>query len=169
MKSVLTLASLIITTISASAQVDWKTVESNGIKFDYKINGANLQGKVSCATNGWVAVGFDPDVKMMGADIIIGYVDANGAHVRDDFGNKEKFHVSDVSLGGIDNLTEIGGSEVNGVTEISFTTPLNSGDPFDKVLDPAQPHIIMMACGKAGTDNFTGLHSKVAVVNVTGL
>ncbi len=161
------IASVNLNSISAYAQdSDFKIVESNGIKFSYKIDGPNLVAEVSCATDGWVAVGFDPDMKMMGSNIIIGYVDAKGVSVRDDYGHKPGGHVSDVSLGGTDNLTAISGEELNGVTTIRFTIPTDSKDQFDRPLAAGSAHKVMLACGKAGSDNFVSMHKAVALVNL---
>ena len=50
------------------------------------IDEENLNIQVTAQTTGWVAVGFDPSSKIKDANILIGYVAADGAFLRDDFG-----------------------------------------------------------------------------------
>ena len=49
-------------------------IEAEGISFAWTIEGDLIHVRLSAKTEGWVAVGFDPEDVMAGADIIIGMV-----------------------------------------------------------------------------------------------
>ena len=94
---------------------------------------------------------------MLDANIIIGYVDQTGVYVRDDFGDSAYSHASDISSGGTDNITNITGSEEEGVTEINFSIPLDSGDTFDRVLTQGNVYPVILAYGS--NDDFDSIHT----------
>jgi hypothetical protein len=113
-----------------------------------------------------VAVGFDPDSMMLGANIIIGYVSSGTPTLRDDYGWQLTSHRDDQLLGGTRNVTVDGGTESAGTTEIMFTIPLNSGDSYDKVLVPGGSYPILLAMGPNGADDFSIQHIAVAVAQI---
>ncbi|UCF70764.1 MAG: hypothetical protein JSW49_00350 [candidate division WOR-3 bacterium] len=127
-----------------------KTVE--GITLSWRTNDADdsLLVKVSATTIGMVLIGFydDPLNGLRDANIITGYVVSDTAYVRDNYGTGEEAYAPDTTApGGTDDVTEKDGSEVEGVTEISFTIPLNSGDARDIVLELGQEHVVFLAWG----------------------
>ncbi len=133
--------------------------------FHWKTQNDSLKCILSCTTTGWVAVGFDPTARMQNANFIIGYVQPNGqVYIRDDFGVSQTAHASDISLGGSDNLANKAGKEEAGVTTISFTIPLNSGDSYDKPLNPTSTYPVIFA--KGNSDDYNSLHSGTSVVNL---
>ena len=107
----------------------------------------NLFVKVSAPTAGWVAVGFAPTAGMQDANIIIGYVLNDTAHIRDDFGTGLHSHAADTSLGGTDDVTDKAGTETSGTTEITFIIPLDSGDTRDQILEIGQLYPVILAWG----------------------
>ncbi|MFC1887409.1 DOMON domain-containing protein [Candidatus Cloacimonadota bacterium] len=136
-----------------------------GVTLQYRIDNENLHCILSANTNGWVAVGFNPTSMMEDANFIIGYTQGNNIFLRDDWGTGTTTHASDTSLGGTDNVTEIGGSESNGVTEIEFSIPLNSGDQYDQVLELEQTYTIILARGD--TDDYSGYHTAADYSTIT--
>jgi hypothetical protein len=127
---------------------DYNTKTVNNITLQWKTDTlGNLLVKVSATTVGWIAVGFDPTAGMQDANIIIGYVLNDTAHIRDDFGTGLHAHVADTTIGGTDDVSDKAGSEIGGVTEISFTIPLDSGDPRDRVLEIGQSYQVILALG----------------------
>ncbi len=128
------------------------------ITFTWKPEGGNLNATVKAPTTGWVAVGFDPAVAMKDANLIIGYVKNGQVFIRDDYGSELTGHDADVNGGGQDNVTNKSGKEEEGVTEISFTIPLDSGDERDRKLVVGQTHKVLLAYGPNGADNFTTQH-----------
>lgn len=141
-------------------------VSSQGITLKWEMEGTLLNVTLSATTTGWVAAGFDPTSRMQNANIIIGYVASGTAHVRDDFGTGIASHASDESLGGVDNITNVGGSEVDGVTEINFTIPLDSGDGYDRVLQAGNTYTVLLAHGSDGSDEFSVYHAVRTSVEI---
>ncbi len=127
---------------------DYKTKTVNNITLQWKTDTLdNLLVKVSATTVGWVAVGFDPSAGMQDANIIIGYVANDTAYIRDDFGTGLHAHAADITLGGTDDVSDAAGTETGGMTEISFTIPLDSGDSRDRVLAVGQSYTVILAWG----------------------
>ena len=128
-----------------------------GINFSYRISGDSLHCYLIANTEGWIAVGFNPSVQMKDANFIIGYVEDDVVYIRDDWGTSSSQHQSDVSLGGADNVTVLGGSETGGITTIQFRIPLDSGDAYDRVLIAGNSYTIILAKGSG--DSFGSYHS----------
>lgn len=131
---------------------------SGGITLRWRVSGDSLDVIVSADTTGWVAVGFDPTSRMQDANIIIGYVEGPMISIRDDFGTSISSHSSDESLGGTGDVTNVSGSEAAGITEISFTIPLDSGDQYDRPLAEGSSYKVLLAYGPDGSDDFTTYH-----------
>ncbi len=142
----------------------FKEVTAAGVTFDWKITGSNIEIGLKARTSGWVAVAFDPTTLMKGANFIIGYVKDGKVFVADQFGNQLTNHAADTTLGGQDNVTNVSGKEENGVTEIHFTIPLNSGDQYDKPL-AAGKHVVLLAHGDG--DDFETPHKPDARAKLT--
>ncbi len=121
---------------------------------------------ISAPTTGWVAVGFDPSAAMKDADIIIGYVENGDVFISDDWGDGHITHSPDTELGGASNVTVIAGTETDGITELSFSIPLDSGDQYDKVLREGMTVSVIMAYGPQGSDDFQGYHAWAETVEL---
>ncbi len=137
----------------------------DGIVFAWKVADENLNVKISAKTTGWVGIGFNPTNKMLGADYVLGYVKNGKVKVRDDYGDTERAHRSDEKLGGTDNVTLVGGEEKGGMTTVEFSIPLNSGDKYDTVIDPAAETVVLLAYG-AGRDSFRSKHKDRKTIKV---
>jgi PKD repeat protein len=145
----------------------YKEITSQGITLKWMVDGANLKVIVSAPTLGWVSAGFNPSQdNHKDANIIIGYVKSGTVYIQDNFGTAAFVHASDVSLGGTDNVTDATGTESSGVTEIGFTIPLDSGDPYDRALTPGQSYKVILAYGPNGADNFTSQHLGATIVTI---
>lgn len=145
---------------------EYKKIIEDSISFQWKAEGANLHVILSAPTTGWVGVGFDPTSQMKDANFIIGYVTASGVQIRDDYGISETNHQSDVSLGGTDNVTGKQGSESEGITEIRFSIPLDSGDQFDRPLVAGQTYTLILAYGPNDADDFETKHTKIVITSI---
>lgn len=141
------------------------TVSDGPMSFSWSVEGSMLKVKLTGKTKGWVAVGFNPEVMMKGANFIMGYVKDGKVKVTDHFGNSERNHKADTKDGGKNNFSGVSGSEKGGVTEISFTIPLDSGDPKDKAIDPTLTTTVLLAMG-GGRDSFRSVHSYKSVFEV---
>jgi hypothetical protein len=145
----------------------FKQASAGGVTLNWKVEGSNLRVKVSASTTGWVAVGFDPTNRMQNANIIIGYVVGSDAFIRDDYGSAPTAHQADTNGGGTDDVTAKGGSEVGGVTEITFTIPLDSGDARDRALTEGNTYTVIFGRGPDGADNFSVQHGARATASIT--
>lgn len=115
-------------------------------------------GLVSPGT-GYLAIGFDPDRRMKGANYILGAVNGIAISMRDDYGTGTTSHEADTSQGGTHDILEAAGREVGGRTMFEFAIPLNSGDPLDKPLEPGLTYQILVAYHTTN-DSFNAKHSR---------
>lgn len=128
------------------------------VNFFWRIDGDRLFVRLSAATTGWVGIGFNPQQRMKGANFILGMVDQGKVMVTDDFGTGTIKHKPDSSSGGNTDLMHVYGLEENGITEIGFSIPLDSGDPMDTALSPKGNTTILLAHGD-GPDSFQARHA----------
>jgi hypothetical protein len=115
-------------------------------------------GLVSPGT-GYVAIGFDPDHRMKGADFIIAAVEDGRLLIRDDYGDGSVRHTADTLLGGTDDVIEAAGTERNGGTTVEFVIPLTTRDEYDKTLVPGRTYHILVAYHNP-SDSFAARHSR---------
>ncbi len=141
---------------------------ASGIRFSWSIVGDRLIGAVSSPDTGWVAVGFGGEGPLMyGSDIVIGYVDARGAHVEDDFANTPVTHVSDTSLGGHDDVLGSAGLVTKAGTTIEFERPLTAHDSTDQPIKAGQTHVLLASAdAKDFTSYHAGGHKAVALLDL---
>jgi len=128
---ILTLITFLVHGVCLADGYDHK-IEAGKLTFQWKTDAENIHIKLSAKTTGWVGVGFNPSKEMKDANIILGYVKKGKVKVTDHFGTTKRQHKADKKLGGKKDITNINGKEENGITEISFTIPLDSGDAKDK-------------------------------------
>jgi hypothetical protein len=143
-------------------------LELKNMKFSWTIEGDHINVMLSAKTTGWVSIGFDPESVMQGANIIIGTVEEGKLKVEDHFGNKKRGHKSDEALGGSNDILNSSGSEENGVTTISFTFPLDTGDKYDKAINPKGTGRVMLAYG-TGKNSFKTRHRFRTVYEINYL
>jgi hypothetical protein len=125
--------------------------------FEWSIVGDRLIGAVSSPDSGWVAVGFGGEGPLMyGADIVIGYVDARGAHVEDHYADTPTSHLPDTALGGHDDVLASAGLLTAAGTTIEFERPLAAHDSTDRAIVAGQTHVIMASSGSA---DFVSYHA----------
>ena len=142
--------------------------QASGLTFQWSVAGDRLIGAVSSPDTGWVAVGFGGDGPLMyGADIVIGYVDARGAHVEDDFANTPVTHVADTSLGGHDDVLASAGLVTKEGTTIEFERPLAAHDTTDQPIKAGQTHVIVASAdAKDFMSYHAGGHKAVALLDL---
>ncbi|MFW9996628.1 MAG: DOMON domain-containing protein [Candidatus Odinarchaeota archaeon] len=118
-------------------------------------------GLVSVGLLGWLGIGFGPrGVGMLGANIIIGYVE-NGTDlaIQDSYGIVDD-HRSDVSNGTTDDIKASAGSEDNETktTIIEFIYPLNTTDKNDYNLTLGETHGFYLS--NSNKDDFVTYHPE---------
>jgi hypothetical protein len=128
----------------------------NGIVMGWRTEGPSLIIRISAPSRGWVAVGFEPTQAMKDANFLIAYVKDGTVYVRDDYGTERGKHAADTQLGGKNDVKAISGNEKDGITEVTFSIPLDSGDVYDKPLLPGNEYLILLAFGKS--DSFSAVH-----------
>jgi hypothetical protein len=154
--SILALAFLLLP-LSLSALEYQHTLEVKNMQFSWTIEEDQIHVQLSAKTTGWVAIGFDPEKAMQGANIIIGAVKKGKLRVEDHYADRRRGHSRDKKLGGENDILNPSGSEVDGVTTISFSLLLNTGDKYDKPINPEGTTRIMLAHG-SGKDSFKNHH-----------
>jgi len=118
-------------------------------------------GLVSPGT-GWVAVGFDPETGMQGANIIIAAVVGTRLVIEDQFGTSPISHSPD----GSQDVLVSAGKESGGKTTVEFAIPLDSGDPADTALSPGTTHKVLLSYQNSD-DSFNVRHTKRTVTSLT--
>jgi hypothetical protein len=137
---------------------------------DVRVSWANdasvLRVGLASPGGGYVAIGFDPEDRMKGANIVIGYVHEGVTFVRDDFGTSVNGHTADTDRGGEDNILSSAGTEWGDHTVIEFVIPLDSGDEMDKPLRPGGTYTILVAYHDL-QDGFEARHSRRGTGEIT--
>jgi len=142
--------------------------QASGLSFEWSIVGDRLIGAVSSPDTGWVAVGFGGEGPLMyGADIVIGYVDARGAHVEDDYANTPVTHVAKTALGGHDDILGSAGLVTKAGTTLEFERPLTAHDSTDQPIKAGQTHVIVASAdAKDFAAYHAGGHKAVALLDL---
>jgi len=115
-------------------------------------------GLVSPGT-GFVAIGFDPERQMEGANYIIGSMHEGELTIRDDYGHELLAHMEDTARGSEDNIIAAAGNEWPDQTVIEFIIPLDSGDTTDKPLLPGHQYTILVSYHSM-LDSFSNQHTR---------
>ncbi len=135
------------------------------VKFRWHIEDNLLNIILSAETQGWLAVGFNPQQAMKGANFILGAVVDGQVLMADHFGTGYTKHEEDRSVGGQADVLNVHGKEENGVTEIGFSIPLDSGDAMDSKITADGETIILLAMNMT-QDSFRVHHNYRAKFKV---
>ena len=133
--------------------------------FAWTVDGDVLNVRLQGKTDSWVGIGFNPTSRMKDANIIIGFVKGGKVEVLDHYGTTEHQHQMDSRIGGESNVSNVSGKEADGMTEISFSIPLQSNDPKDRPIWTDKPNTVLLAHG-AGRDSFRTKHVRRMVLEV---
>ncbi len=104
---------------------------------------------------GWLSIGFGPENRMQGADIIIASITDGALTIEDHYGNAPTSHRKD----NVDHIIQAAGSETDGESILEFAIPLDSGDDQDKALDPGSEVTIILGFHRSN-DGLTARHSE---------
>lgn len=87
---------------------------------------------VTVENEGWIALGISESGSMIGADIIVMRMDAEGNCEAEDYWSESFVEpVKDSALGGSNDITDVTCARSSTVTEFSFRRPLETSDPND--------------------------------------
>jgi hypothetical protein len=145
-------------------------IKAQNMTFFWKVDGSNLNVKMSAPTKGWVGIGFNPSDEMKDAKFVLGYVKDGKAILSDEFGTGVSKHEAVEDLGGKSDVTLVGGSEEGGVTTLEFILPLIAKDTKGGKIDPAADTVVLLAYGP-DHDSFKMKHkfrTKITVNLTTG-
>ena len=147
----------------------FKELNQGGYTLGWRIHDNLIDVRVSYATNGWVGVGFGKTGTMEGSHIIIGFVLDGKATVEDHFGYGHDKHGPESKVGGKDSLTARGGTFADGKTTLTFTMPLNTGNPKDPVLVEGETYKVLLANGGDEAQDLETYHGRTGrmILDVT--
>lgn len=137
-----------------------------GIKLSWASDDDYLYLGMEANTSGWLAIGFDPEFAMKGANIIFMAIADGKPEVRDDFGNSNFSHSPDEELVGTNDIKEFVGSLTDEGIVFEIVIPLDSGDDFDKPLIPRNKYRIILAVNSRNTD-FDAKHTRRSSAEIT--
>jgi len=148
-------------TTGAFAPYGTKTKPGQPIKGQLPCNGAILRLDVTTGKLELVAwglrnpygIGFAPQDHPVPHGALLAA--DNGPDLR---GARPVANAPDTSLGGEDNVLEAAGTESDEGTAVEFVISLNSGDRFDKVLEPGKSYNIIVSYHRS-SDSFSTHHS----------
>lgn len=144
-----------------SGEYDFSATFGGGnFKLHWKIDSDSILIAMEGKTNGWVAIGFDPENRMEGADMVFGWVTSSGsAQAVDTYATGPTGpHPKDTDLGGKSDILCFGGIESGGKTLIEFKRLLSTGDSKDKNIPTSGELTIIWALGP--NDDFDSQHSE---------
>jgi hypothetical protein len=134
-------------------------MEAGGFRVYWTNDAIVLRMGLLSPGTGYLAIGLDPELRMQGANFILGAVRNGHTEMRDDYGTGPLSHSADVDHGGSSDILAYAGRELNGQTTIEFIIPLDSGDPFDKPLQPGNTYEVLVAFHNTD-DSFSARHSQ---------
>lgn len=149
----------------AAKPTPMKTLKAGKFTFSYSVNGKNLVASVSTKTNGWISVGFNPKNVMQDANLIIGTIVNGKPLLSDEFGDGMFSHKPDTAIGGTYNILAGDVRKDSGITTMSFTIPLDSGDSKDVKLVPGQKVKLIFATGASA--DIRKKHKDDATITIT--
>lgn len=147
---------LLSLTLISALENSIEGIEKDGMSINWEVGESEVIFTISAKTTGWISIGLEPTKMMKDADIVIGFVKDEKVYIEDHFGYKSTRHKADVELGGSDNVKLLSGSEIDGVTTLSFSMPLDSKDRYDKVLKKGMEYTLIFAYGNK--DNYRSKH-----------
>ena len=131
-----------------------------GIEVYWQNDGETIYVGLIGPGTGWVAIGFDPERRMMGANIIIAAVDDEGElSIEDHFGTTQTAHMLDATS----DILQAAGIEEEGQTLVEFAYPLRTTDHGDMPLTPGTEIAIILAYHRT-LDSLTMRHTSRSTV-----
>ncbi|NIN52846.1 MAG: hypothetical protein GTN80_07135 [Nitrososphaeria archaeon] len=144
--------------IEENEYADKVTLADGKLTINWRSDDEYLYMALKSQTSGWVAIGFEPSVRMKDADMIFGLVKEGKVTVLDLYSTGVTGpHPPDEQLGGTNNIVEYGGKEENGFTTIEFKRKLDTGDEYDNSLTKKGDVSFIWAV--ADTDDSTMKHN----------
>ncbi|MEM9078443.1 MAG: DOMON domain-containing protein [Bacteroidota bacterium] len=122
-----------------------QTLKASGIAFTYEVVGDSLECQLNAPTNGWIGVGFNDKNSIVGSDLLLFNIVDGIPSCTDLFVKGIGSPVRDDKNGGKNTINLRGGIERKSYTSITFSIPLDSGDPNDFLLLPNKEAWLILA------------------------
>ena len=120
-------------------------------------------------TGGYLGVGFEPELMMKDADMVVGWVEANGSAFVHDSYSMDSFGpvFMDLDLGGTDDLLGFSGQMRDGVVTIEFCRPLSTDDAYDNDIPREGKTKVIWAVGSELDPASLPSNAGVGVIDMT--
>ena len=128
------------------------------LKLHWRVQTDSILLAMEGKTNGWVAIGIEPENRMKGADMIFGWVTGSGIiNAKDAYATGPTGpHPPDTDLGGTSDILCYGGKQDGKTTVIEFKRLLSTGDDNDKSIPLTKDVMFIWALGP--DDDFGSEH-----------
>jgi hypothetical protein len=126
-----------------------------GMTVHWQHDGTLLYVGLEAPGSGWLSIGFGPERRMEGANILIAAIVDGVLTIADHYGNTQTSHRADT----VDHIVQAAGSEAAGLSIVEFAIPLDSGDSEDTTLAPGDEVVIILAY-HGSNDRLTARHTK---------
>ena len=124
-------------------------------------DGSMLYVGLEAPGTGWLSIGFEPERRMQGANIVIASIDDGVLTIEDHYGHTQTSHRRD----DVDHVVQAAGSESDGRSTVEFAIPLDSEDDQDKALEPGTEVVIILAYHRSN-DGLTARHSERSTTTI---
>ena len=132
-----------------------------GMSVHWQNDGSILYVGLVAPGTGWLSIGFGPENRMQGANIVIAAIDDENLVIADHYGNAPTSHRAD----DVDHVIQAAGSEADGRSILEFAIPLASGDEQDVQLEPGSEVVIILAY-HGSNDRLTTLHTARSTASI---
>ncbi|MEM6264099.1 MAG: DOMON domain-containing protein [Bacteroidota bacterium] len=152
-------------TLSLPLEEDFRSIQKNGMAFQWRIQGEFLEMKLSGPTIGWIAMGFNPKPGLTGTNLIMGHVTDQGTKMEDLYilgpGNPQPVN----KLGGTFSLPAIKGHEDDSGTYLEYQIPLQAKDAYHHTLKPGQQYYVLLAYSVSDDfDHHSRMRTEVSII-----
>lgn len=135
--------------------------KSTGMELHFLVGPVLLYVGLEAPGTGWLAVGFDAQLGMAGANIVIAAVSGGELVIEDHYGSSRTSHRKDE----INHVLFAAGREDPAGAKVEFAIPLESGDPQDRPLAKGGTYRVILAYQKS-SDSFRTRHTRRATLEL---
>ena len=122
-----------------------KSVEVNGMSFEWRLTPGNLIGRLSAPADGWVAVGFNTSAGLANTNLIMAAIRGEDTTISDRFIVEAGDHRSIDAMGGASAVRLIDASQRPGYTEVTFSIKRDPGHKWHQQLNEAAVYHLLLA------------------------
>ncbi|KMS65470.1 hypothetical protein BVRB_035670, partial [Beta vulgaris subsp. vulgaris] len=144
----------VIGSVASAEMITGRVTPANNIwRMNYTVDttASMFHATVSCRTKGWIGMGlsYDGPSGHANTDSILAFHSNGTHHIHDQFSNTGSKPQLDTSLGGKNDLTLTGWSQVGNVSSVTYMRPLNTNDGSRDVVIENKPVYVSWACGNS--------------------